>query len=173
MTREEKNIVIESLVEKLNNASNIYLADASGVTVESINSFRRKCFQENIKMQVVKNTLLEKAMQRTGKDYGDIYSTLKGPVAVLFSDAANAPAKLIKEFRKKGDKPVLKSAFVQESVYIGDDQLDALVSIKSKNELIGDVIGLLQSPAKNVISGLKASGGKLAGILKTLSEKTA
>ena len=173
MTKAEKNIMIDSLVEKLNSSANIYLTDTSGISVEKINNLRGKCFKNDIKLQVVKNTLLEKAMERTGKNYGEIYASLKGPVAVMFCDTANAPAKLIKEFRKTSDKPVLKAAFVQESVYVGDNQLDALVSIKSKNEMIGEVITILQSPAKNVISGLKASGGKLAGIVKTLSERAA
>jgi len=173
MTKSEKNIMIDSLVEKLNNSANIYLTDTSGVSVEKINVLRGKCFKNDIKLQVVKNTLLEKAMERAGKNYSEMYATLTGPVAVMFCDTANAPAKLIKEFRKTSEKPLLKSAFVQESVYIGDNQLDALVSIKSKNEMIGEVISILQSPAKNVISALKSSGGKLAGIVKTLSERAA
>jgi large subunit ribosomal protein L10 len=122
-------------------------------------------------MQVVKNTLLRKAMEQAGKDYAELYETLKGNTSIMFAEAGNGPAKMIKEFRKKSDRPVLKGAFIEEMTYIGDDQLDFLVAIKSKDELVADVIALLQSPAKNVISALQSGGGKLSGILKTLSEK--
>jgi large subunit ribosomal protein L10 len=122
---------------------------------------------------VVKNTLLMKAMERSGKNYGELYGSLAGTTAVMFCEVGNVPAKLIKEFRKTGDKPQLKAAFVEECAYLGDNQLDALVAIKSKNELLGDIIGLLQSPAKNVISALQSGGGKIAGIVKTLSERNA
>jgi large subunit ribosomal protein L10 len=130
------------------------------------------CFNKNIKMLVVKNSLLKKAMERsTAKDYQSLIGTLKGSTAIMFSEVGSDPAKLIKEFRKGGDRPLLKSAFVEECAYVGDDQLDALASIKTKNEMIGEIIGLLQSPAKNVVSALQSGGGKLAGIVKTLSEK--
>ena len=170
-TKEEKNVLINELVEELNNNSHFYITDTSSLTVEKTNLLRKNCFQNQIKLKVVKNTLLTKAMERTGKDYGDLYGSLKGTSAIMFSEVGNAPAKLIKEFRKKNDKPILKAAYVSESVYIGDNQIETLVNIKSKNEVIGEIIGLLQSPAKNVISALKSSGGKLAGILKTLSER--
>jgi len=171
MTKEQKNEMIGMLVEKLNTTANFYLTDASSLTVEKTNQLRRKCFENQIEMQVVKNTLLEKAMERTGKNYAELYSALKGSTAVMFCETANVPARLIQEFRKGSDKPTLKGAFVQESVYIGDNQLEALATIKSKNEMIGEVIGLLQSPAKNVVSALKSSGGKLAGLVKTLQER--
>jgi len=129
------------------------------------------CFNKGVKMLVAKNTLIQKAMEKKGAEYEPIFEALKGTTALLFSETGNVPAKLIKEFRKKGDRPSLKGAYIETAVFIGDNQLDSLASLKSKNELVGEIIGLLQSPAKNVISGLKASGGKLAGILKTLSER--
>jgi|SRR5690554_218353 len=171
MTREEKLTVIEDLTAQLGDNGIIYLADISGLNAQATSNLRRACYKVNIKLAVVKNTLLEKAMEASDKDFGDLPSVLKGNTSLMFSETGNAPAKLIKDFRKKSDKPILKGAFIEETVFLGDDQLDALVSIKSKEEVIGDIIGLLQSPAKNVISGLKSGGGKLAGILKTLSEK--
>ena len=172
MTKEQKAQYIEELTADLKDAGIFYLADTSELTVETINQLRRKCFQSNIELRVVKNTLLEKAMENvTERNYGDLKAVLSGPTSVMFAEVGNAPAKVIKEFRKKNAKPILKGAYVEEAVYIGDDQIDALTSIKSKEELIGDIIALLQSPAKNVISGLKGQGGKIAGILKTLSER--
>ena len=170
MTRQEKNQFIDSLAEKLSNSSNFYLADISGLTVSDSNDLRRTCFNNGVQLQVVKNSLLKKAMEKAEGSFEESYEVLKGNTALFFSDTGNAPAKLIKGFRKKHEKPILKGAFVEESFYIGDEQLSTLATIKSKNELIGDIIGLLQSPAKNIISGLKASGGKLSGILKTLEE---
>jgi large subunit ribosomal protein L10 len=171
MTREEKSQVIEELTAQLASNTNIYLADISGLNAGSTSDLRRACFKANIKLAVVKNTLLEKAMEASDRDFGDLPSILKGNTSVMYSETGNAPAKVIKAFRKKSNKPLLKGAFIEEAIYIGDEQLDALVDIKSREELIGDIVGLLQSPAKNVISALKSSGGKLAGILKTLSEK--
>jgi large subunit ribosomal protein L10 len=172
MTKEEKAQYIDDLTVELQEAGIFYLADTSDLTVETINALRRKCFQSNIRLKVVKNTLLEKAMDRvTEKDYGNLKGVLSGPTSIMFAEVGNLPAKVIKDFRKKNAKPLLKGAYIEESVYIGDDQLDALESIKSKDELIGEIIGLLQSPAKNVVSGLKGQGGKIAGILKTLSER--
>jgi large subunit ribosomal protein L10 len=171
MTREEKSQVIEELTAQLANNTHIYLTDTSGLNASNTSELRRACFKANIKLAVVKNTLLEKAMEASDKDFGDLPSTLKGNTSVMYSETGNAPAKVIKAFRKKSDKPLLKGAFIEEAIYIGDENLDALVNIKSREELIGDIVGLLQSPAKNVISALKSSGGKLAGILKTLSEK--
>ncbi|TCP24235.1 LSU ribosomal protein L10P [Tenacibaculum skagerrakense] len=172
MTREEKSQVIQDLTAQLADTSTIYLADISGLDALTTSNLRRACFKANVKLAVVKNTLLEKAMEASDKDFGDLPNVLKGNTSLMIAEAANAPAKLIKEFRKKSkDRPLLKGAFVEEAVYIGDDQLDALVNIKSREELIGDVITLLQSPAKNVVSALQSGGGKLAGILKTLSEK--
>lgn len=172
MTKEEKAKYIEDLTAELKEAGIFYLADTSTMTVDVINNLRRKCFQSNIKLRVVKNTLLEKAMERVeGIDYGQLKEVLAGPTSIMFAEAGNVPAKLIQEFRKKSDKPVLKGAFIEEAIFIGDNQLDALANIKSKNELIGDIVGLLQSPAKNVVSALKGQGGKIAGILKTLEER--
>ncbi|WP_461532334.1 50S ribosomal protein L10 [Sinomicrobium sp.] len=171
MTREEKAAVISDLTSQLADNTNIYLADISGLDATTTSNLRRACFKANIKLAIVKNTLLAKAMEASDKDFGELPTILKGNTSLMFSETGNGPAKLIKEFRKKSDKPLLKGAFIEEAIYVGDDQLDALVSIKSKEEVIGDIIALLQSPAKNVISGLKSGGGKLAGILKTLSEK--
>ena len=171
MTREEKSQVIEELTVELANNANIYLTDISGLNALTTSELRRACFKANVKLAVVKNTLLEKAMEASDRDFGDLPSVLKGNTSVMYSETGNVPAKLIKTFRKKSEKPLLKGAFIEECVYIGDNQLDMLVDIKSKEELLGELVGLLQSPAKNVISALKSSGGKLAGILKTLSEK--
>lgn len=171
MTREEKATVIEDLTAQLAENANIYLADISGLDAVATSNLRRACFKANIKLAVVKNTLLAKAMEASDKEFGELPGVLKGNTSMMFSETGNGPAKLIKDFRKKSDKPLLKGAFIEEAVYIGDENLEALVNIKSKEEVIGDIIGLLQSPAKNVISGLKSGGGKLAGILKTLSEK--
>lgn len=171
MTREEKATVIEDLTAQLAENSTIYLADISGLDAMSTSDLRRACFKANVKLAVVKNTLLAKAMEASDKEFGELPEVLKGNTSLMFSETGNAPAKLIKTFRKKTDRPLLKGAFIEEAVFIGDDKLETLVSIKSKEEVIGDIIGLLQSPAKNVISGLKSGGGKLAGILKTLSER--
>ena len=171
MTREEKSQVIDELTAQLADNSNIYLADISGLNAVTTSELRRACFKANVTLSVVKNTLLEKAMDASDKDFGDLSSVLKGNTSVMYSETGNAPAKVIKAFRKKSDKPLLKGAFIEEAIYVGDEQLDALVEIKSREELIGDIIGLLQSPAKNVVSALQSGGSKLSGILKTLSEK--
>ncbi len=171
MTREEKSQVIEDLTAQLADNSNIYLTDISGLDAGVTSNLRRACHKANVSLSVVKNTLLAKAMEKSDKDFGALPETLKGNTSIMFAEAGNAPAKVIKEFRKKSEKPVLKGAFIEEAVYVGDENLDALVDIKSKEEVIGDIIGLLQSPAKSVVSALKSSGGKLAGIIKTLSEK--
>lgn len=172
MNKQEKNQVIDSLSVMLKENPHFYLTDTSGLTVEKTNKLRRLCFDKNIKMLVVKNTLLQKAMEKTSSNFDSLHDTLIGTTAIMFSVVANDPAKLIKEFRKEGnEKPVLKSAFVEESVYIGHNQLDTLANIKSKNEMIGEVIALLQSPAKNVIGALLSGKSKLAGIIKTLENK--
>ena len=171
MTREEKSQVIEALTAELAQSSNFYLTDLSGLDAVMTSNLRRACFKANVKLSVVKNTLLEKAMEASEKDFGELPSTLKGNTSVMYSETGNAPAKVIKAFRKKSQKPFLKGAYIEEAIYIGDDQLDLLVDIKSKEELIGEIIGLLQSPAKNVVSALQSSGGKLSGIIKTLSQK--
>ena len=171
MTREEKLNVIQDLTAQLGSNSIIYLADISGMNASATSDLRRACFKANIKLAVVKNTLLAKAMDASDKDFGELSGVLVGNTSIMYSDTGNAPAKLIKNFRKKTTKPLLKGAYIEEAVYVGDENLEALINIKSKEEMIGEIIGLLQSPAKNVISGLKSGGGKLAGILKTLSEK--
>ena len=171
MTREEKSQVIDNLTSQLTDSSTIYLADISGLDAMSTSNLRRACFKANVKLAVVKNTLLSKAMEKADKDFGELPEILKGNTSLMISETGNAPAKVIKEFRKKSDRPVLKGAYIEESVYVGDDQLDTLVNIKSKEELIGEIITILQSPAKNVISALQSGGGKLSGILTTLSQK--
>jgi large subunit ribosomal protein L10 len=171
MTREQKSIVIEDLTTQLSNANVVYLADVSGLNAETTSNLRRACFKANIEMSVVKNTLLEKAMEASSNDFGDLPSILKGNTSILIAETGNAPAKLIKEFRKKSDKPILKGAFIHQAVFIGDNQLDALVALKSKEEVIGEIITILQSPAKNVISALKSGGSTIAGLVKTLSER--
>ena len=171
MTREEKSRVIEDLTSKLTDNNIIYLADISGLNAMQTSNLRRACFKANVNLAVVKNTLLAKAMEKAEKDFGELPETLKGNTSLMIAETGNAPAKVIKEFRKGSEKPILKGAYVEEAVYVGDDQLDNLVNIKSKEELIGDIIGLLQSPAKNVISALQSGGGTLHGILKTLGEK--
>ncbi len=172
MTREEKAKYIDDLVVELSNSNVIYLADTAELTVDVINNLRRRAFKANVSLRVVKNTLLSKAMDKVeDKDFGDLKETLAGATSIMFSEVGNAPARLIKEFRKKNDKPILKGAWIDEGVYVGDDQLQMLADIKSKEELLGELIGLLQSPAKNVVSGLKSAGGTIAGLLKTLEER--
>lgn len=172
MTKEQKAQYIDELAAELSTAGIFYLADTSELSVETINQLRRRCFQSNIRLKVVKNTLLSKAMQKVeGKDYGQLEEVLAGPTSIMFSEVGNLPAKIIKDFRKKNAKPILKGAFIDEAVFIGDNQLEALSTLKSKEELLGEIVGLLQSPAKNVISALKGQGGKIAGILKTLEER--
>jgi large subunit ribosomal protein L10 len=171
MNREEKHEVVSALQVKMQEFGNFYIADTSSLSVEKVNSIRRKCFESGIDMQVAKNTLIRKAIEGLEGDASEIFVALKGQSALLFSTTGNGPAKLIKALRKGSDKPVLKAAYIDSTVFIGDNQLDTLVSLKSREELIGDIIGLLQSPAKNVISALKSSGGKIAGIVKTLQER--
>ncbi|TVR41859.1 MAG: 50S ribosomal protein L10 [Bacteroidia bacterium] len=175
-TREKKYQIIESLTEKLKNSDVIYLTDTSDLNVETINNLRRLCYRRNVSMEVVKNTLLKKAMEKSEKNLEPLYEALVGATSVMIADTGNLPAKLIKEFRKankrlKIDKPLLKGAYIGEAIFIGDDQLDTLASIKSREELIGDLIALLQSPAKNVVSALQSGGNTIAGVVKTLSEK--
>jgi large subunit ribosomal protein L10 len=171
MNKEEKTHVIDELEGKLSANPNFYLTDISSLTVAKTGELRRACFNKKITLLVVKNSLLKKAMERKGT-FAELIPAIKGNTAVMFCESGSAPAKLIKEFRAKGNKkPLLKGAYVEESSYVGDDQVEVLAAIKTKNELIGDVIGLLQSPAKNVISALQSGKNKLAGIVKTLSEK--
>jgi large subunit ribosomal protein L10 len=173
MKKAEKYQIIESLTETLKGNEFVYLADTSDLNAESVSRLRRLCFRRNVTLQVVKNTLLRKAMEASEKDFAPLFDSLKGPTAVMTAEAGKTPAQLIKEFRKTSPKPILKAAYIQEAFFIGDDQLDTLVALKSKDELLGELIGLLQSPAKNVISALQSGGNILAGVLKTLSEKEA
>ena len=174
MTREEKNQQIENLVQVLEATNTIYIADTSGLNAEQTSDLRRACFKANVTMTVVKNALLKKAMERSSKNFDELFTALKGNSSIMISEASNAPAKLIKDFRMKGDKPLLKGAYIDEAIFVGDNQLDALVNLKSKNELIGDIILLLESPMKNVISALQGGGGQtIAGLLKTLEERNA
>jgi large subunit ribosomal protein L10 len=171
MTKEQKVQEIQDLTDKLSSVKNLYLTDIAGLDAVQTTALRRACFNSNIKLSVVKNTLLEKAMEASDKDFGNLKEVLKGNTSLMFSDVGNTPAKLIKNFRKKSEKPLLKGAYIEEAIYIGDDQIDVLESIKSKEELIGEVITLLQSPAKNVISSLQSGRSNISGILKTLSER--
>lgn len=172
MTKEEKQSMIDELSNSLDNNGVIYITDISELDAAATSALRRQCFAKNIKLSVVKNTLLKKAMENVkGKDLSELYDVLPGPTAIMMADVGNVPAKLIKDFRKKSNRPILKGAFVEQTIFVGDDQLQTLVDIKSKEELIGEIIGLLQSPAKNVISALSSSKNTIAGLVKTLSEK--
>jgi len=171
MKKEEKNQSVDVLAEKLSVTNNFYLTDISNLNVETSNKLRRICFKRNIQLKMVKNTLLKKAMEKSGKDFSPLYEILKGSTSIMFSEVANDPAKMIREFRRTAPKPILKAAYVEETVYVGDDQLDTLVNIKSKNEMIGVVISMLRSPLQNVMSALNSGNNKLSGIVKTLSER--
>lgn len=172
MTKEEKLVVIDNLAEQLRTYPHFYIADIEALNAGQTAALRRKCFESEVKLMVVKNTLLSKALEKAEMSDTDLEKVLEGPTSVMFTHVAKAPAVLIKEFRKKSDKPVLKAAFAEGCVYIGDNQLDALCNIKSKEELIGDIVALLQSPAKNVLSALQANAGqKIAGIVKTLESR--
>ena len=171
MTKEQKVQEIQDLTDRLSSVKNLYLTDIAGLDAVQTTALRRACFNSNIKLSVVKNTLLAKAMEASDKDFGNLKEVLKGNTSLMFSDVGNTPAKLIKNFRKKSEKPLLKGAYIEEAIYIGDDQIDVLESIKSKEELIGEVITLLKSPAKNVISALQSGRSNISGILKTLSER--
>jgi large subunit ribosomal protein L10 len=171
MTRDQKNQLIDNLAQQLSGSKHFYVADIAELNAEQTSKLRRKCFESNIKLVVAKNTLLKKALERIEGEYKELFPILENGTSLMLTDSSSAPAKLIKEFRRDWSKPILKGAYVEESIYIGDEQLDALASIKSKEELVGDIIGLLQSPAKNVLSALQSSGNKLSGILKTLEEK--
>jgi len=171
MRKEDKQVLIDSILSELKACPNFYLTDVSDLNAEKTSQLRRQCFNSGVKMIVVKNALLHKAMQQMEKDYEGLYDVLKGSTALMLCETGNAPAKLIKNFRKTSDRPILKGAFIEECCYIGDDMIDDLCNIKSKNDLIADVIALLQSPMKNIISGLQSGGHKLSGILETLSER--
>ena len=173
MKRSEKLEVIEQLTNEINSYNHFYIADISGLNAEVTSNLRRLCNKREVKLVVVKNTLLRKALENSNKNSAELYDVLKDNTSVLFSNTGNVPAKLIKEFSKKNKKPVFKAAFVEECAYIGENQLDALVDIKSKEELIGGIITLLQSPMKNVVSALQSGGQTISGVLKTLEQRTA
>ena len=173
MNKEEKVIAVEELKGQLADYKSIYLTDIAGLNAVQTSKLRRECFNSNVKLSVVKNTFLERAMSESENDFGELKELLKGNTTIMLSTIGNSPAKVIKKFRKDGDKPILKGTFVDEAIYIGDEHIDALFNLKSKEEVIGEIITLLQSPAKNVISALKSSSGKIAGLVKTLSEKPA
>ncbi len=168
---EEKEVIIDNLAQRLDETKHFYLTDISSLNAEQTSNLRRKCFERDISLLVVKNTLLRQAMEKSEGEFNDLYDILKDSTSIMFSETGNTPAKLIKEFRKTMEKPLLKAAFVEESIYIGDDQLEALSNIKSKDELLGDLLMLLQSPATNLVSALASSSNKMAGALLTLSEK--
>jgi large subunit ribosomal protein L10 len=171
MKSADKQVLINNLQEQIDSYDHFYLADISGLNAADTSDLRRLCFKQNVKLVVAKNTLLRKALENSGKNAEELYDTLKGNTSVMFTEVGNAPAKLIKEFRKKHKRPVLKAAFVEESVYVGEEQLDALIAVKSKNELIADVIALLQSPMQTLLSQLQSGGNTIHGVLEALKEK--
>jgi len=173
MRIQEKNSIIDGLTEQINNANHFYLTDISNLNAVDSSNLRRKCFEKDIELVVVKNTLLKKALEKSEGNFEELYDILKNATSVMFRDTGNVPAKLIKDFRKESDRPVLKAAFVEASIYLGEEQLEMLSSLKSKEELIGDVLELLQSPTKNLLSALQSGRNNLAGIVKTLAEKDA
>lgn len=171
MKKEEKYEVVNALAEQIKEYGNFYVTDTSNLPVAKVNVIRRKCFESDIIIQVAKNSLIKKAVEAIGGDFTPMYDSLKGSSSIMFSKSTTAPAKLIKELRRTGDKPLLKVAYIDSSFFIGDNQLDALVNLKSREQLVGEIIGLLQSPAKNVISALRSGGNILAGVVKTLQER--
>lgn len=172
MTREQKAQMIDDLTAVLEESNIIYLTDIEGLNSANTTELRRQCFKNEISLKVVKNTLLKKAMERIeAKEFDGLYGSLKGNTAIMTAEKGNAPAKVIEGFRKKSDKPILKAAWIDQAVFVGDDQLKALSNLKTKEELVGEIIGLLQSPLKTVVSQLQTGGQKIAGIVKTLSEK--
>ncbi|MDR1678457.1 MAG: 50S ribosomal protein L10 [Prevotellaceae bacterium] len=171
MKKEDKGLIIDQIKNTIDEYSHLYLADIGGLDSVQTSDLRRLCYKKDVKLVVVKNTLLRKALEASEVDYSQLFEVLKGETSIMLSNNGNDPAKLIKEFSKTNEKPVLKAAYVEESFYIGANQLEVLVNIKSKNELIGDIIGLLQSPAKNVVSALQSGGNTIHGVLKTLAER--
>lgn len=171
MKKEQKIQIIDSLTEEINASNHFYLTDISEMNAEDTSALRRACFEKDIKLVVVKNTLLKIALEKAEGEFEGLDNVLKGATSLMLTETGNLPAKLIKEFRKEHDKPILKAAYVEESLYIGDNELEALTTIKSKEELIGDIVALLQSPIKNIVSSLESGKNILAGVVKTLSEK--
>jgi len=171
MTREEKSKAITEITDVLSKNGIIYLTDISGLNSVETSNLRRLCFKSGVKLEVMKNTFLEQAMTASDKDFGGLLDTLKGNTSVMLSDVGNAPAKVIKDFRRKSERPILKGAIIENDIYLGDEQLELLSSIKSKEEIIGEIILLLQSPTRNIISALKSSSSKLSGIIQTLSNR--
>ena len=172
MNRKEKNEMILALEGMLSDNANFYLADISGLTAEENSALRRLCYKREVSLQVVKNTLIKKAFEKNDTDFSELYDVLVGNTSIMQAEDPSTAAKVIKEFRKKNEKPILKAAYLEESLYIGDNNLSALADLKSKDELIGDIITILQSPAKNVITALQSGGNKLSGIVKVLQERT-
>ncbi|HLR00634.1 MAG TPA: 50S ribosomal protein L10 [Sphingobacterium sp.] len=171
MRKEEKQEIVKALVDQIKSSGNFYITDTADLTVEKVNDIRRECFNTGISMRVAKNTLIKKALEESGFESEELFGVLKGASTLMFSETGNAPAKLIQKFRKQGDKPIIKAAYIQETTFIGDDQLKTLATLKSKEELIGDIIGLLQSPAKNLISALQSGGSTISGLVKALEER--
>jgi len=171
MKKEDKNLIIDNLVQQIQSSKHFYVTDIADLNAEVTSKLRRKCFENKIELVVVKNTLLKKALEKIEGNYSELYDVLSNSTSLMLCETGNAPARLIKEFRSKSKKPILKAAYVEECIYLGDEQLDALVSLKSREELIGDIVGLLQSPAKNVISALQSGKNTLAGVVKTLSDR--
>lgn len=173
MTREEKSAQIADLRDAINNSSHFYVADISGLNASDTSRLRRKCFEQSVRLRVVKNTLFSKALESSERDdFSTLYPVLVGSTCIFFSEVANSPARLIKDFRGAKDRPMLKAAYVEESFYVGDEQLDTLATLKSREELIADIVMLLQSPMRNVVGAVQSGGSKIAGILKTLSERS-
>ena len=173
MTREEKAQMIEDLQQVLQGTETVYLTDISGLNALETSNLRRACYRGDVQLRVVKNTLLKKAMERVEeKEYDELYESLKGNTAIMIAEKGNAPAKVIEAFRKKSKKPILKAAWVESAVFVGDDKIEQLANLKSKEELVGDIIGLLQSPLKTVVSQLQTGGQTIAGLVKTLSERS-
>jgi large subunit ribosomal protein L10 len=171
MKRTEKEVIINDLQEQINSYSHFYLTDISGLNAEDTSDLRRLCFKQDVKLVVAKNTLFRKALEVSEKNAEELYDALKGNTTVMFTETGNAPAKLIKDFRKKHNRPILKAAFVEEAVYMGENQLETLVTVKSKDELLADVVALLQSPMKTLLSQLQSGGDTIHGVLETLKEK--
>ena len=171
MKREDKNAIIDQLTEEINQAKHFYITDIGGLHAGDTVALRRFCFKENVKLLVVKNTLLKKALDRAQGDYEELYPVLEGPTSIMITDIGNKPAKMIQVFRKNHDKPVLKGAYVEECIYVGENLVDTLIAVKSRDELIADLVALLQSPMRNVLSQLNSGKHILAGVVKTLSER--